>query len=65
MNLRKANLCLNCEEMFQGVVCPRCAACTWRPLSAWVCPVVPEDRPLLVGSALPRGYYPKLDGEAA
>jgi len=50
MKLREANICLNCDEIFKGVVCPNCAACSWHPLSTWILPIAPDDRPLLVGS---------------
>ena len=50
MKLREAKICLNCDEVFKGVVCPNCADCHFRTLTAWLKPIFPEDRPLLAGS---------------
>jgi len=38
MKLRKAKICLNCDEVFEGAVCPKCTAESWRWLAAWLQP---------------------------
>jgi len=40
MHLRKARLCLDCEEIFEGKPrCPRCDSETWHPIMGWIRPM--------------------------
>jgi RNA polymerase subunit RPABC4/transcription elongation factor Spt4 len=40
MDLGKARLCLDCEEIFEGKSrCPRCDSETWYPIIGWIRPM--------------------------
>ena len=36
MNLQKAKLCLDCEELYTGLRCPKCASIFYVYIAGWV-----------------------------
>jgi RNA polymerase subunit RPABC4/transcription elongation factor Spt4 len=45
MHLRKARLCLDCEEIFEDKLrCPRCDSETWHPIMGWIRPMSEANR---------------------
>jgi len=58
MRLREAKICLNCDEVFRGAVCPICAACSWRWLQDWI-------QPLFSAPTREGGYIGSAGGPAA
>ena len=44
MDLGRARLCLDCEEIFQGKSsCPRCGGKSWHPIMRWIKPMGEVD----------------------
>jgi hypothetical protein len=40
MDLKRARLCLDCEEIFEGKSrCPKCDSDTWHPIMGWIRPM--------------------------
>ncbi len=58
--LRGANLCLDCEAIYHGAVCPSCAGRNAVPVQRWVAPVdaEPIDSEPLPQAAAPQAATP-------
>lgn len=39
MKLQEAKLCLNCDEIYTGPVCPKCATPHYAFVSTWIPPI--------------------------
>lgn len=44
MKLKNANYCADCEEVFEGKSCPKCASEAFAPISKWVRPMSEASR---------------------
>lgn len=46
--LDRAGVCVNCERVFTiipgQITCPKCMSTAWRPVGAWLYPMVERER---------------------
>jgi hypothetical protein len=65
MNLSTARLCLDCDEVHDGQVCPVCASETFTFISRWI--PAPEPRKTRASAPSPevQAYRELIDGDRA
>jgi len=49
MKLTEAKMCLDCEELFEGEQCPKCANSSWVWVQTWI-PSLDTRRASIIGS---------------
>ena len=62
--LENARLCMDCDTVFDGPLCPSCSSETYFPLSRWIRPSLEEVRPKPEKQPLPlQGTVAQLNAQ--